>query len=404
MKVNIAVCGRFHYGNYIRYLQEYGVLERFYYSHRISRGSTAFGVASERLVNLWLKEYLVHLHGRLTGGWMSVETHHIYAELWERGVLRKWVPSDIFHFMLDGSSRRLIKRARQDGGVIIGEAVTSHPHLFGRILQDEYEILKIENYPRFNASWERQLEEPAHCDYLLAPSRFVRDSFVERGFDASRTVVLPYGVDLQGFRPGESFKDIASTGSIFRVICVGGISVHKGQVYLLEAWKKLRLHNAELLLIGSIKPEMRSALHRYDGLFRHVPFVAHDQMRNEYTRSAVFVLPSLQDGCSLVLAEAMACGLPVITTVNNGAADIITHGKDGFVIPVRSPDAIAEHLELLYRDRALRRAISAAALTKARNDLGWDKYVMRLYDFYRSVLENRGRPELSREAQAASAS
>jgi glycosyltransferase involved in cell wall biosynthesis len=382
-------------------LEEYGVLERFYYSHKIGKGPLTLGVTSKRLVNLWLKEYLVHLHGRLTGGWMAGEWHHIYAGFWERGALRKWTPCDIFHFMLDGASKKLIKRAQQNGSVIVGEAVTCHPSLFAAILRQEYEILGLNNYPRSYMAWEKQLEELKLCEYLLAPSRFVRDSFTEKGFEVSRVTVLPYGVDLQRFQPAEDMK---KGGKAFRVICVGGISVHKGHIYLLEAWKKLGLRNAELLLIGSIAARMRNVLRRYDGLFRHVPFVPNDEIRHEYARSSVFVLPSLQDGCSLVCAEAMACGLPVITTVNNGAAGIVTHGKDGFVVPIRSPDAIAEHIEMLYRDQTLRQAMSDAALAKARNELGWDRYAIRLCDFYRSVLKNRGQPGLSGEAQPAKAS
>ena len=145
-------------------------------------------------------------------------------------------------------------------------------------------------------------------------------------------------------------------------------------------------------------------MHRYNGLFRHLPFVPNDELRHEYARSSVFVLPSLQDGCSLVLAEAMACGTPVITTVNNGAADMIAHGKDGFVVPIRSPEAIVEHVEMLYRDRELRQAMSEAALAKARNELGWDKYASRLGDFYRSVLEGGLAPGISGETQTAKAS
>jgi glycosyltransferase involved in cell wall biosynthesis len=278
--------------------------------------------------------------------------------------------------------------------------VTCHPSLFAAILQQECEILGLENYPHSYMAWEKQLEELKLCEYLLAPSRFVRDSFTEKGFEVSRVTVLPYGVDLQRFQPAEDMK---KGGKAFRVICVGGISVHKGHIYLLEAWKKLGLRNAELLLVGPIAARMRNILNRYGGLFRHVPFVPNDEIRREYTRSSVFVLPSLEDGFGLVCAEAMACGVPAIVTVNAGAADIVTHGEDGFVVPIRSPDAIAEHIETLYRDRTLRQEMSDAALAKARNELGWDRYAGRLCDFYRSVLKHSGRPGLSEEAQVAKA-
>jgi glycosyltransferase involved in cell wall biosynthesis len=404
VKVNVAVCGKFHYDNYIRYLHEYGVLGRFYYSHKINREGSAFGIGKERLINLWLKEYLFRLHGHLTGGWMTAELHHIYTDLWECGALRRWARCDVFHFTLDGACRGLIRRAQQDEGVIVGEAVTCHPSLFGAILRQEYEMLGVDYRPRFYTAWERQLEELEKCEMLLTPSRFVCDSFVEAGFPSSGTAVLPYGVELQKFYPDENVEDVKTRSSVFRVICVGGISVHKGQIYLLEAWKKLGLRNAELLLIGPIAARMRTVLRRYEGLFRHIPFVPNNEIRREYARSSVFVLPSVQDGFGLVSAEAMACRLPVIVTVNTGAADIVAHGENGFVVPIRSPDAIAEGIEVLYRDRTLRQAMADAALTKARNELGWDKYADRLCDFYRTALKHSGRrPGVSKEVATAEA-
>ena len=97
----------------------------------------------------------------------------------------------------------------------------------------------------------------------------------------------------------------------------------------------------------------------------------------------------------------MACGLPVITTVNTGAADIIADQKDGFIVPIRSPDAIAEHLELLYRDDGLRQEMSAAALAKARTELSWQRYAAQLRKFYYSVFESKAHLGSSEETDAA---
>lgn len=156
-------------------------------------------------------------------------------------------------------------------------------------------------------------------------------------------------------------------------------------MYLLEAWKKLNLPNAELLLIGSLSHEMNPLIRRYEGVFRHIPFVPNEQLLQYYGRSSVFVLPSVEDGFAVVIGEAMACGLPVITTYNTGAADIIAHGRHGFVVPIRSPEAIGEHLELLYRNPELRNEMAEAALNKAQTELGWDIYAGRLCDLYRSL-------------------
>ena len=81
----------------------------------------------------------------------------------------------------------------------------------------------------------------------------------------------------------------------------------------------------------------------------------------------------------------MACGLPVIVTENTGASEIIEHGKEGFIVPIRSANAIAEYLELLYANSALRYEMSQAALKKSQSDLGWQNYADQLCTFYNSV-------------------
>lgn len=384
MRVNLAVCGRYHYHNYARYLDQAGVLSRFYYSHRRTTDAASLGIAPARTINLWPKEYLIHGHGMLTQGWMMHECAPVYATLWQMGALWRWRPCDILHLMMDGSGGLLMNRARREGSRIIGDAVTCHPDLFAEIMEEEYDRLSIGPQFRRPALWKRQLEELANSDCLLAASQFVRESFAARGYRRDRIVVLPYAVDPRLFRPLPS--DDTKKPGVFRVLCVGALTPYKGQVYLLEAWKKLRLPNAELTLIGAMSYQMKAILRRYGNLFKYIPFVPNARLYEHYGRSSVFVLPSLEDGFALATVEAMACGVPVITTVNNGAADVITHGEDGFVVPIRWPEAIAQRLELLYRNEELRREMSRAALDKARSELSWQRYAKRLCALYRSVL------------------
>ncbi|MBF6571131.1 MAG: glycosyltransferase family 4 protein [Candidatus Binataceae bacterium] len=383
MNVNIAVCGRFHYHNYIRYIDQAGLLNRFYYSHKRSTDAAFLGIERDRAVNLWAKEYLIRLHGRLTRGWLAQEFARLYADLWQISALRRWERCDILHLMLHGTGRKLIRRAKDEGAKVIVEPVNQHPVGMNATLDEEAERLGLKRVRRLFRIQERQIEESLASDFLLAPSRIVRDSYIDRGYDVSRSAVLPYGVDLNRFHP---LAEQAKPDKTFRVICVAQISPRKGQLYLLEAWETLALPNAELLLIGALSYEMAALLDRYAGWFRHVPFVPNHRLIEYYGQSSVFVLPSLEDGFAVVIGEAMACGLPVITTYNTGAADIVTHGRDGFVVPIRSPEAIAEHLELLYRNRELRDEMSRAALTKAQAELGWDIYAHRLCDLYRSLL------------------
>ena len=400
-RVNIAVCGRFHYHNYVRFVDRSGFLNAFYYSHKVSADAASLGIGVEQAINCWPKEYLIRAHGMLMRGWLIPECAPLYGDLWQISALKRWRRCDVLHLMLHGTGLKMMRHARHEGAKVVVEAVNQHPQGLNEILHEEAERLGLKRPPALYRIQERQIEEAAAADFLLAPSRIVRDSFVQRGFRRSRTAVLPYGVDLSRFCPT---YDPDRSDRTFRVICVAQVSLRKGQLYLLEAWKKLRLRDAELLLIGTVSYDMNTIMRRYGGMFRYIPFVSNHELRKYYGRSSAFVLPSLEDGFSCVVGEAMACGLPIITTANNGAADIICDGTDGFVVPIRSSEAIAERLELLYRNNQLREEMSRAALAKARSELSWETYACRLCALYASLLKAEKGSERSIQAEAETAS
>ena len=91
----------------------------------------------------------------------------------------------------------------------------------------------------------------------------------------------------------------------------------------------------------------------------------------------VFAFPSLSEGFGMVITEALSQGLPVITTPNTCGPDVLSDGEDGFIVPIRSPVALAEKLELLHRDRDLLATMSEASQAKARQ-LSWASYRIRL--------------------------
>ncbi len=387
----MAVCGRFHYHNYIRFLETAGVLNRFHYAARLSVKGKNLGLPETKVVNGFLKEYAVHLHARLLGERWRVPTHAFFHDWWQRHALRHWSRADILHTMLHGNNRLLIARAHQDGSLVIGEPVNSHPDDLHNLLNEEHQHLGISSRREADCIEQRLSDEALTCDYLLAGSQFVADSFARHGFPAGKIQVIPYGVDLRYFSP---LTDADRQGKArdlkvrkFRVICVAQIVPRKGHTYLLEAWKQLKLPDAELLFIGRVSDSMRPVLARYEGLFTHIPHVPNHSLRKYYCTSDVFVLPSIEDGFAYVCAEAMACGLPVITTVNTGAAELLDPGTDGYKVPIRSATAIAEKIELLYRNRQQALEMGCAAELKARAEMGWDRYADRLIAYYRQIFK-----------------
>ena len=94
-------------------------------------------------------------------------------------------------------------------------------------------------------------------------------------------------------------------------------------------------------------------------------------------------MPSIEEGLALVQGQAMACGLPVIATTNTGAEDLFTDGVEGFIVPIRDPEAIREKLLRLYHDPELREEMSRAALSRVQSMAGWDDYGVRAEPYLR---------------------
>jgi alpha-maltose-1-phosphate synthase len=101
------------------------------------------------------------------------------------------------------------------------------------------------------------------------------------------------------------------------------------------------------------------------------------------------VLASVHDGFGMVQAEAMACGLPVISTTNTGAPDLFTDGVEGFIVPIRSPDAIRQKVLLLYDHPELQAEMSKAALRRMAEIGGWREYGDRTVRLYEEALAGR---------------
>ena len=266
-----------------------------------------------------------------------------------------------------------------------GRTVLNYPVAHHRVRRREREE-EIARTPLFASTWpdfddwpaghEQRLDEEIRlADAILVGSTYAADSFVAEGIPRSRMKVIPYGVDLQTFTPATDGARARRDGARFEAIFSGQMTQRKGLSYLLEGWRRFAAADARLTIVGQAVGDPR-ALAPYASLFRHVPHQSRPALAQLYRSSDVFVFPTLVEGMPLVVLEAMACGLPVIVTAN-GPGDIVRDGIDGFVIPARDPDAIADRLEALRRDPALRAQMGRHAAQRA-TEFGWSAYTSRV--------------------------
>ncbi|MCC7007741.1 MAG: glycosyltransferase family 4 protein [Acidobacteria bacterium] len=186
--------------------------------------------------------------------------------------------------------------------------------------------------------------EAAAAAWIVAGSAFTARTLVAAGVPAEKLLVVAPG----GPEPIDPSALPASPPRTCRFLHVGNAAVHKGTHLLLKAWRQVARPGLELHLYGqttlpaAVLAKAKAAPGG-DAIVAHgaVPAATLPAI---YREASVLVFPTLCDGFGLVVAEALANGLPVITTANAGAADLIVEGQNGFVIPAADVEALAEAL------------------------------------------------------------
>lgn len=254
-------------------------------------------------------------------------------------------------------STSAIRAAKRQGVKVILEAI-SHP---------QNKRVEMEECDRFGTTCDQSAElirdnigffrdEAIQADLVLAASPYVRDGLIELGLPEMSIRTVRYGLD-PGFAAG--FEAAPQLG---RVLFVGAVNWLKGVPYLAQAAKVLG--EKKLYQFDVVGPLGRGVAGHsaFEGPTYHGQ-VPRSFVRKYFERADVFVFPTLSDGFGLVLLEAMAAGLPVISTAN--CADLVEDGVNGFIVPMRDGRAIADRIQLIVGDRCLRERMSRAARATA---------------------------------------
>lgn len=222
---------------------------------------------------------------------------------------------------------------------------------------------------------ERKDAELAEAELLVVPSSFVVRSLELAPVRPNRVLVVPYGCGVPWHGPvGRRRAD-----EPLRILFAGTLGQRKGLADLFDALDRLAVPH-ELTLAGPCPwpdcPPLRRALERPRR--RWLGAVPHETLMALMRQHHVLVLPSLIEGLSLVLAEALANALPLVATTHSGAAELVSaDGVEGFVVPIRDPDRIADRLTFLYEHEDVRIAMADAARRRAAQ-LSWRLFEDRI--------------------------
>jgi glycosyltransferase involved in cell wall biosynthesis len=281
-------------------------------------------------------------------------------------------------FFSDVGSEHAMAAARNHGMKVVLSMVTGHmdeetetlareklraPDFYPLYLGDG--ALDLVELERLHARRRRDLEQ---ADLVLVPSSHIADQVERRsGVPAEKIRVIPYAADVDRFVPAGRY----ASPERCRFLFAGGITQRKGLSDLITAWKRVRRTGWSLTLAGEAPKSAADKIPVDDPTIELPGRVAYSDMPRLMASHDVFVFPSLFEGSAVVCYEAMACGLPVITTPQAGS--VVRNEKDGLLIDAASPDSLAAAMTRLGTDTELRRRMAGSARERAM-DHTWDHY------------------------------
>ncbi len=396
MKAILSHVARHHAFETALALQEAGWLHRYYTSyyfekkplfrHRLVRAIMPSSLNSkssnrydERLNEEFIRSYFFpELLERtplrnLIGAYNMM---NLKGELFDRRVAAQNLECDVFHGF-EGAVLYSMRKAKKQGAKAVLDYPIFHFSTIREIMKEEYERFGLkapEHLVKDDVNILRKKQEIEEADFILVPTQRIAEDFVRYGKPPEQVHAIQYGFNPARFTPKEKSSER------FRVLFVGIVGFRKGVYYLMEAFKQLRLKDAELILISPIEEDFKPILSKYEGIFRYIHSLPNEKLSEAYQSASIFVFPSLVEGSAYVIYEAMASGLPVIVSENAGA--VARDGIDGFVLPIRNIEALKEKILMLYENKDLRRQMGKSAAEYVKQ-FTWDNYRQKLQAFYR---------------------
>lgn len=377
IKVIIAVHAKYYAFRLAEYLSARGVLDKIYTIYPRFK-IDSYHIPASEIRSLWplggLKYIGRRLHNRPIEDFATE-----FFDSWVAAILKR--PSEKWIF--DGYSgycEKSLMQAKRMGAITLVERACPHIDYQEAFMREERSLLLKKNVPVLkNKVHERMKREYEIADYIVVPSEYSRRSFIDRGFAQSKIISVPLFNEKNVV-----FKENKKYPEQFTVLCVGGHFYRKGIFYLLKAWERLNLTDSKLIIKTEI-PDEFSGLYKIPNVEIISRHLSDHEIEELYGRASLFVLPSVDEGFGMVVVEAMRAALPVIVTEYVGAADIIHEGQEGFVVPIRSPEAIAEKISLFYHHPEKIREMGRKALGISKEYTA-EKYADRVLGIYKKVL------------------
>jgi glycosyltransferase involved in cell wall biosynthesis len=369
MKIAVVVHGRWDAFDLTRALSRRGhnvTLVTNYPRWAVER----FGVAGDCVRSLWphgvLSRALARLGGPAAIRRYESQLHRLFGR-WAAATLRgpHWDVLYIFSGVAEESLRVL--EGTSTLRLLVRES--SHIRTQDRLLREEE--IRTQTLQDRPSGWmiAREEREYALADAIRVLSRFAYQTFVAEGVPASRVKLIASGIQVDTFRPSETQLEQRRrrllSGAPLRVLNVGTFAFRKGVWDTATVIRTLGTERFEYRFVGPVAAEASRLAAELHGQATFVPKQPQSRLPSSYAWGDVFMLPTIEDGYAIVLAQAAAAGLPLLTTPNGAGWDLVRDGENGWVLPVRCPQGFIERLDWADRHR-----VELAGMVRPAHTLG----------------------------------
>lgn len=300
-----------------------------------------------------------------------------------------YVLSSLLWLLKYGKKYRIVHCHRAESPAIIG--------IFAKLLYGKKVVVKISggDLDLLRQSVRRRLLSSA--DVLVALTGEMRARLINHGFSDAKISIIPNGVDTDLYTPPlyemkRSLREKLALPMEHKLaIFVGRLNPVKGLDTLIYAWRRVSRsmdrNDIRLLILGegpeeSFLKELTGQL----GMEKKVVFLGRRDNVVKYLQSAdVFVLPSLSEGLSNALLEAMACGLAVVATDIAGNNEVVVHRKNGLLVPPRDPGTLAKTLLTVLQEEELAEELGEEARRTVEEGYSLEKITERYVELYASL-------------------
>ena len=325
-----------HFAHLVELSRRQGVLQA-YYALDVPPGDEGVGrVVHPRSIG-WMTRYTPL---RFSTSWRN----YLVGDLFDRAVAARLEPTEAFMGFVGRSLHSFRRAVALGAGRLELIAANSHVDNLRRLHRLAARQSGVRDTWLNEAQRRKTLQEYEAADVIYVHSEYVRQTFIDGGIRPDK-VQRMYLTPHARFVPPPERRD----DGVFRIVYVGRIDATKGILVLLDAFARLEVPRAELVLVGGWSSRaMRQRVQAYLARDDRIRVAPGDPLP-VLQRADVYVHPSYEDGFGYAPMEALACGVPVIVTADTGMKEYVRDGENGYVVPTGQSQAILERLLHIHR-------------------------------------------------------